>query len=203
MNTDNFFKEDLILENRRARLEPLQAHHYSKLLHIALEKELWLFTSNFVDNEPDFKRYFDNALAERKAGLSYPFAVYDKQTGQYAGSTRFGNISFMHKRVEIGWTWYHPNFQGTGLNKACKLLLINYGFDTLNLNRVELKTSLLNLKSQAAILKIGAVKEGIFRSHMIAESGIIRDTVYFSFIKEEWQNTKEKFLSEGTTNKNA
>ena len=203
MNTDNFFKEEIILENRRARLEPLQPQHYTKLLPIALEKELWLFTSNFVDNEADFKRYFNNALAERKAGLGYPFAVYDKQTGQYAGSTRFGSISFMHKRVEIGWTWYHPNFHGTGLNKACKLLLLNYGFDTLNLNRIELKTSLLNLKSQAAILKIGAVKEGIFRNHLITERGIVRDTVYFSFIKEEWQTTKEHFLSEGVHIKNS
>ena len=199
MNTDNFFKEEIILENKRVRLEPLQLQHYIKLLPIALEKELWIFTSNFVDSEADFRRYFDNALAERKAGLGYPFVVYDKQTGQYAGCTRFGSISFMHKRVEIGWTWYHPNFHGTGLNKACKLLLLNYGFDTLNLNRIELKTSLLNLKSQAAILKIGAVKEGIFRNHLITERGIVRDTVYFSFIKEEWQTTKEHFLSENST----
>ena len=199
MNTDNFFKEEIILENKRVKLEPLQLQHYIKLLPIALEKELWIFTSNFVDSEADFRRYFDNALAERKAGLGYPFAVYDKQTGQYAGCTRFGSISFMHKRVEIGWTWYHPNFHGTGLNKACKLLLLNYGFDTLNLNRIELKTSLLNLKSQAAILKIGAVKEGIFRNHLITERGIVRDTVYFSFIKEEWQTTKEHFLSENST----
>lgn len=199
MNTDNFFKEDILLENKRARLEPLQAHHYSKLLPIALEKELWLFTSNFVDNEADFKRYFDNAIAERKAGLGYTFAVYDKQTGQYAGSTRFGSISFAHKKVEIGWTWYHPNFHGTGLNKACKVLLLDYGFGVLNLNRIELKTSLLNLRSQAAILKIGAVKEGVFRNHLITERGMVRDTVYFSFIKEEWPATKEKLMNTNIT----
>lgn len=195
MIADSFFKEDVLLENKRARLEPLQPHHYAKLLPIALEKELWLFTSNFVDTEIDFKRYFDNALAERKAGLGYTFAVYDKQTGQYAGSTRFGNISFVHKKVEIGWTWYHPNFQGTGLNKACKILLLDYGFYVLDLNRIELKTSSLNLKSQAAILKIGAIKEGIFRNHLITERGIVRDTVYFSFIKEEWPITREKLMS--------
>lgn len=198
MKVDNFFKEPLLLENKRARLEPLQQHHYTKLLPIALEKELWLFTSNFVDSETDFKRYFDNALAERKAGLGYPFAVYDKQTGQYAGSTRLGNISFVHKKLEIGWTWYHPNFHGTGLNKACKVLLLNYGFDVLHFNRIEIKTSLLNLKSQAAILKLGALKEGIFRNHLITERGIVRDTVYFSFIKEEWPVKKEKLMSGNT-----
>ena len=161
MNPNNFFEDTLTLENTRARLEPLQPHHYLKLLPIALEKELWLFTSNFVDNEVDFKRYFDNALAERKAGLSYPFAVYDKISGQYAGSTRYGNISFLHKKLEI-------------------------------------KTSSLNLKSQAAILKMGAVKEGIFRNHLITERGIVRDTVYYSFIKEEWQATRNKLMKEGT-----
>ena len=197
MSTDNFFEDALTIENSRARLEPLQPYHYLKLLPIALEKELWLFTSNFVDNEVDFKRYFDNALTERKAGLSYPFAVYDKISGQYAGSTRYGNISFLHKKLEIGWTWYHPNFQGTGLNKACKVLLLDHGFDVLNLNRIEIKTSSLNLKSQAAILKIGAVKEGIFRNHLITERGILRDTIYYSFIKEEWQAIRNNLMNEG------
>ena len=197
MNADNFFKDALTLENTRARLEPLQPHHFLKLLPIALVKELWVFTSNFVDSEVDFKRYFDNALAERKAGLSYPFAVYDKISGQYAGSTRYGNISFLHKKLEIGWTWYHPNFQGTGLNKACKVLLLDHGFDVLNLNRIEIKTSSLNLKSQAAILKIGAVKEGIFRNHLITERGILRDTIYYSFIKEEWQAIRNNLMNEG------
>jgi RimJ/RimL family protein N-acetyltransferase len=193
MNTDHFFEEEHLLENSRARLEPLQVKHYALLLPIAMEKELWQFTSNIINNEADFKRYFNTAIAERKAGLAYPFAVYDKQTGQYAGSTRYGNISFVHKKAEIGWTWYHPNLQGTGLNKACKSLLLNFGFDTLQLNRIELKTSALNLKSQAAMLKTGAVKEGIFRNHIINENGTVRDSVYFSFIKEEWPATKERY----------
>jgi N-acetyltransferase len=191
MNTDHFFEEEHILENSRARLEPLQQKHFELLLPVALKKELWEFTSNYVGNEADFKRYFSNALAERQAGVSYPFAVYDKQSQQYGGCTRYGNIAFAHKRLEIGWTWYDPSLQRTGLNKACKSLLLNFGFDVLGLNRIELKTSLLNLKSQGAMLKIGAVKEGIFRNHMITESGTLRNTVYFSFIKEEWPATKE------------
>ena len=193
MNTDNFFAEEHILENSRARLEPLQEHHYALLLPVAMEKDLWQFTSNSISNEADFLRYFNNAIAERKAGISYPFAVYDKQTGQYAGSTRYGTISFAHKKLEIGWTWYHPTAQRTGLNKACKSLLLNFGFNVLQLNRIELKTSTLNLKSQGAMLKIGAVKEGIFRNHMITENGTVRDSVFFSFIKEEWPATKESY----------
>ena len=196
MNTEHFTAQEFILENERARLEPLAERHFSELLPIAMEREIWEFTSADVKTEADFRRYFNTALTERKIGNSYPFAIYDKQAGRYAGCTRYGNISIPNKRVEIGWTWYKPSLQRTGINKACKILLLNFGFDQLDLNRVELKTSLLNLKSQGAMLKIGAVKEGILRRHMIAENGSVRDTVYFSFIKEEWPAIKATIFKE-------
>jgi RimJ/RimL family protein N-acetyltransferase len=189
----DFFNTEHILENSRARLEPLQEKHYVQLLPIAMEKVLWQFTSNTIIDEADFRKYFDTALAERQAGTAYPFAVFDKLNNCYGGCTRYGNIAFAHKRMEIGWTWYAPNLQGSGINKACKSLLLNFGFDDLQLNRIELKTSQLNLKSQAAMLKIGAVKEGILRNHMITDNGIVRNTVYFSFIKEEWAQVKESY----------
>ncbi|MDN3655124.1 GNAT family protein [Ferruginibacter paludis] len=193
MNPADFFNTEHVLENNRARLEPLQEKHYGLLLPIAMEKVLWQFTSNTILNEADFRKYFDVALAERQSGTAYPFAVYDKLNNCYGGCTRYGNIAFAHKRMEIGWTWYAPNLQGSGINKACKSLLLNFGFDELQLNRIELKTSQLNLKSQAAMLKIGAVKEGILRNHMITDNGTVRNTVYFSFIKEEWPAVKNRY----------
>ena len=196
MTAENFFDQDHVLENERARLEPLTEKHFELLLPIALHTELWEFTGAKVRSEADFKRYFDTALAEKKAGSSYPFAIYDKQHDQYAGCTRYGNISFPNKRVEIGWTWYLPALQRTGINKASKFLLLSFGFETLGLNRIELKTSLLNLKSQGAMLKIGAVKEGVLRNHMINEDGLVRDTVYFSFITTEWPSIKETIFKE-------
>jgi len=196
MTAENFFARDHVLENERARLEPLTEKHFELLLPIALHTELWEFTGAKVRSEADFKRYFDTALAEKKAGSSYPFAIYDKQHDQYAGCTRYGNISFPNKRVEIGWTWYLPALQRTGINKASKFLLLSFGFETLGLNRIELKTSLLNLKSQGAMLKIGAVKEGVLRNHMINEDGLVRDTVYFSFITTEWPSIKETIFKE-------
>jgi N-acetyltransferase len=199
ITTDNFFEQDHLLENERARLEPLTEKHFEWLLPIAMHTELWEFTGAKVHSEADFKRYFDTALAEKKTGCSYPFAIYDKQHNQYAGCTRYGNISFPNKRVEIGWTWYHPELQRTGINKACKFLLLSFGFETLNLNRVELKTSILNLKSQGAMLKIGAVREGTLRQHMINEDGLVRDTVYFSFIKPDWPPVKETVFNEFIT----
>jgi N-acetyltransferase len=196
ITAENFFEKDHILENERARLEPLTENHFELLLPIALHTELWEFTGAKVRSEADFKRYFDTALAEKKSGNSYPFAIYDKQHNQYAGCTRYGNISFPNKRMEIGWTWYHPALQRTGINKASKSLLLSFGFETLGLNRIELKTSILNLKSQGAMLKIGAVKEGVLRSHMINEDGLVRDTVYFSFIAPEWPSIKETIFKE-------
>lgn len=196
MSYDDFFIHDVVLENERARLEPLQPKHYRKLLPIALKFEIWEFTSARVIDEDSFKKYFTQALDEKAQRLSYPFAIFDKQAKRYAGCTRYGNISFGHKRLEIGWTWYDPALQGTGINKSSKHLLLTYAFGVLNFNRVELKTSSINLKSQGAMLKLGAVKEGVLRRHMINENGSLRDSVYFSFIREEWEETCRKYFAE-------
>ena len=196
ITTDNFFEQEIILQNDRSKLEPLTEAHYQHLLPIALHTEIWEFTGAKVKNEADFRRYFDTALTEKKSGRSYPFAIFDKQQNQYAGCTRYANFSITDKRLEIGWTWYNPSLQRSGINKATKILLLSFGFEQLDLNRIELKTSLLNLKSQGAMLKIGAVKEGVLRRHFINEDGIVRDTVYFSFIKEEWPQIKSTIFKE-------
>ncbi len=196
MNACNFFDQEFILENDRVRLEPLTEKHFEVLLPVAMNKELWEFTGAKVSDEAGFLRYFNTTLTEKKTGHAYPFAIFDKQHDRYAGSTRFGNISFPNKRIEIGWTWYHPDLQRTGINKACKFLLLSFGFETLGLNRIELKTSSLNLKSQGAMLKIGAVKEGVLRRHMINEDGLVRDTMYFSFITQEWSGIKQTIFKE-------
>lgn len=196
INPADFFARQIILQNERSKLEPLTGAHFEQLLPIALHKELWEFTGAKVKNETDFKRYFDTALAEKASGRSYPFAIFDKKHNQYAGSTRYANISFADRRLEIGWTWYHPALQRTGINKATKILLLDFGFTELGLNRIELKTSHLNLKSQGAMLKIGAVKEGVMRRHSINEDGLVRDTIYFSYIKEDWPQIKEEIFKE-------
>lgn len=192
---DNFFSGDIVLENERARLEPLTEQHYAALWPIAQQQEIWQFSSAKVRNEEDFKRYFYQALSERKNGLSYPFAIFDKREARYAGSTRFGNISFEHKRLEIGWTWYHPELQRTGLNRACKFLLLSYGFEKMGLYRIELKTSTENQKSQLAITKIGATREGVLRKHMIIEDGSRRDSVLFSIIDDEWPAIRQSIFA--------
>ncbi len=193
---DNFFDQSIILEDETVRLELLQAAHFNQLLPVALNTELWKFTINKINIEEDFRNYFNTALEEKASKKSYPFAVFDKQQQQYAGSTRLLNIDFNNKRLEIGNTWIAPYLHGTGFNKHCKFLLLNFCFETLLLNRVELKTNLLNLRSQKAMLKIGALKEGVFRRHIVNDDGSIRDSVYFSFINDEWPEIKRTIFHE-------
>ncbi len=198
MDYTNFFEQEIILEDDLVRIEPLQEKHFELLLPVAMEEPLWLFTVAKINSKESFRKYFDAAMEEKQHKKSYPFAYYNKQTQQYVGSTRYGNIEFPHKKLEIGWTWIHPSLQGTGFNKHCKFLLLSYGFETLGLNRIELKTSHLNLKSQKAMLKIGATKEGVFRKNIINDDGTLRNTVYFSFINDEWPSVKNSIFPEFT-----
>ena len=187
----NFFIQNIKLEDSHARLEPLEEKHYGQLQDIALsDPAIWAFTLANITDEKSFRNYFDTALREKENGQSYPFAMFDKKENRYAGCTRYANISFKDKRLEIGWTWIDPILQGSGLNRHNKFLMLQYGFETLALNRIELKTAGTNLKSQRAMEKIGAQREGVLRKHSINDKGVVRDTVYYSFIKEEWPEIK-------------
>jgi RimJ/RimL family protein N-acetyltransferase len=192
----DFFTSETILENARVRLEPLQEKHFEALWLAASNEELWKFTSIIIKTKEDFRKYFDTAIIDRQNKISYPFAVFDKQHNIYGGCSRFGNINFDHKRVEIGWTWYQPDLQRTGLNRNCKFLLLSWGFETLNLNRIELKTSHTNLRSQKAMEQIGAIKEGVHRNHMINPDGSLRDSVFYSFIKQDWPKIKASIFKD-------
>ena len=191
MSPLEFFNQHLVLENERARLTPLMEADLDDLRKIAFDGRIWKLGLSNLENDVDLRVYINEAIRERENGISYPFKVFDKVSGEVAGSTRFGNVSLIHKRAEIGWTWLHPRFHSSGLNKSCKFLLLRYAFETLQLNRIELKTDVLNLQSRKAILKIGAKEEGVFRKHLITSTGRVRDSVYFSIIDEEWASLKE------------
>ena len=197
ITTDIFFEKEIILEDDRARLEPLTARHFEPLMAIALSNsDIWKFTLANITDENSFTHYFNTALNERKNKASYPFAMFDKKENRYVGCTRYANISFRDKRLEIGWTWIDPLLQGSGINKHNKYLMLRFAFETLNLNRVELKTAGTNLKSQRAMEKIGAVREGVLRKHSINDLGTIRDTVYYSFINDDWPQIKKDIFKE-------
>jgi N-acetyltransferase len=180
------------LEGMHVRLEPLAKAHLKGLAEIGLDEELWRWIPTAVRTTEEMAAYIATALKEQEQGVSLPFAIVEKALGRAIGSTRYGNIDRTHHRVEIGWTWVAREWQRTAMNTETKYLLLRHAFETLGCMRVELKTDSLNERSRAAILRIGAREEGIFRNHMITASGRIRHTVYFSIIDSEWPAVKAR-----------
>ena len=176
----------VVLEGEVVRLEPLRLEHHAALSDVGLDPSLWALTTIRVQTPADMRAYIEDALAEQQAGVSLPFATVERTTGRVLGSTRFGNITPAHRRVEIGWTWIAPAWQRTAVNTEAKLLMLRHAFDTLGCRRVELKTSALNVRSRNAMLRIGATEEGTLRQHMINSDGSNRDSVYFSILDGEW-----------------
>lgn len=183
------------LESQHVRLEPLAMAHLTGLAEVGLDEELWRWIPTQVRTAEEMADYIETALNEQDRRVSLPFALVEKATGRAIGSTRYGNIERTHHRVEIGWTWVARDWQRTAINTEAKYLLLRHAFETLGCMRVELKTDSLNERSRAAILRIGAREEGIFRNHMITASGRIRHTIYFSIIDSEWPKVKARLES--------
>jgi RimJ/RimL family protein N-acetyltransferase len=184
--------EPVTLEGRHVRLEPLSLDHHADLCAVGLDEELWRWIPTQVRTASDMRAYIELALRTQAEGSALPFATIDRASGGAIGSTRYGNIDRLHRRVEIGWTWIGRPWQRTAVNTEAKYLMLRHAFETLGANRVELKTDSLNERSRRAILRLGAVEEGVFRKHMVTESGRVRHTVYFSIIDEEWPAVKAR-----------
>lgn len=174
------------LEGERVRLEPLGMEHADALFAAANHPELWRITMSKIASRADAENYIRDALVAQDAGAALAFATLLRADNRVIGSTRFGNYDAANRRVEIGWTWLTPALQRTGANVEAKLLMLEHAFDVLRLNRVEFKTDVVNERSRAALRGIGATEEGVLRRHMVLWNGRIRDTVYFSIIREEW-----------------
>ena len=182
----------ITLEGTCVRLEPLALGHHAALWEVALDPELWRWTTATVETPEDLRRYVEAALREQELGRALPFATLERRSGRVVGSTRFGSIEPAHRKVEIGWTWIGRAWQRTALNTEAKYLMMRHAFETWGCMRVELKTSSTNLKSQAAMRRLGLVQEGLFRKWMFNENGTPRDTMFFSCIEEEWPAMKAR-----------
>jgi RimJ/RimL family protein N-acetyltransferase len=180
------------LEGSVVRLEPLTPAHHRDLCGVGLEPELWRWTSEAVESPEQMMRYIETALKCRDEGSALPFATCLKSSGRVVGSTRFANIDRPNRRVEIGWTWVGSPWQRTAVNTEAKHLMLRHAFEAWGCLRVEFKTDSLNQRSRAAILRIGASEEGVFRNHMITASGRIRHSVYYSIIESEWPSVKNR-----------
>lgn len=180
------------LEGKHVRLEPLTMDHLAALWEIAKDHELWRWTAADIRSPEDLRGYMESALRDHAEGRALPFATMARGTSSPVGSTRFGNIDRLNRRVEIGWTWVGRAFQRTAVNSEAKLLMLTHAFETLGCMRVELKTDALNQQSRAAIARLGAKEEGTLRKHIVTQLGRVRDTVYYSILDEEWPGVKAR-----------
>lgn len=181
------------LSGRYVRLEPMTEAHISALAEIGVGQPFWDFMLyGKMETEADMANWVRDILSRAGKGTDLPFVVVHLASGRVAGATRYLNIMPKDRGLEIGGTWYGVEFQRTAVNTECKYLLLKHAFETLGCIRVQLKTDLRNERSQKAIERIGAVKEGILRNHMILPDGRIRHSVFYSIIDTEWPEVKER-----------
>ncbi len=178
------------LSNSKVILRPLKLEDEPFLRPIADEKDLWTYGLSDLSQPGKLKRYIEKALQEREKETCAVWTIVDKETRTVAGCTRLGEISWDDERGQIGWTWIGKNFQGTGLNKAAKFEILKFGFEVLRLNRIELKADERNIRSRKAISAIGATEEGTLRQHMKTHDGFLRNTVFYSILRSEWERIK-------------
>lgn len=185
----------LVLEGNIVKLVPLEEHHLEELYKASSDKELWRLVPTDCSDRDTFYANYRNALAARDRGGQYPFVILDKETNAIIGSTRFFEMYEADKKLEIGWTWITQGYWGTVVNLECKLLLLTYCFETLKVNRVQLKTKDDNIRSRNAIEKIGGVFEGVLRKDKIQNDGTTRNAAYYSILDNEWKIAKNKIES--------
>ena len=178
------------LQGQRILLRPLEYSDAAALLHAAADGELWNLTVTVVPSASTVDSYLKKALDGREAGTVMPFVIVLKDTGEVIGSTRFWKIDPLNRKLEIGHTWLALSTQKSGINTEAKLLLLTYAFEVLDCVRVQFTTDELNEKSRAAILRLGAVQEGIVRHERIMPDGRKRNSVRFSIIDSEWPQVK-------------
>lgn len=188
--------ENYLLEDERVLLRPLQQEDKKYLFPFSLnEPELWNYSLVTAAGEKGLENYIQMALDARDSGKEYPFIVFDKKTNEYAGCTRFYDINLPFKTLQLGYTWYGKKFQGSGLNKHAKFLLLSFAFEEMGMERVEFRADNNNAKSIAAMKSIGCTVEGVLRNHQPSrQEGIRRDSIVLSILKAEWFDEVKKNL---------
>jgi len=183
------------LESERALLRPLTLDDEEALQQVADDDSLWIYGLQDLSKPGELNKYIRHAIADRENSTSAVWVIIDKKTNKVAGCTRLAEISWKDERGQIGWTWIGRDFQGSGLNKEMKFLILSYGFEVLGLNRIEFKADERNHQSRQALLGIGATREGVLRQHMKIHNGYIRNTVFYSILKSEWETIKEQYFT--------
>lgn len=186
----NHFHSPPTLENDKIKLIPLEVHHSAALLE-ANNPEIWAFMFNEITTHEQMDQWVTAAIQLRDQQTALPFAVVLKEQNRIIGSTRVFEINLSQKSCELGSTWYSKDHQRSFVNSNCKYLILRYCFESLGMLRVQLKTDERNHRSQKAIERLGAVKEGVLRKERILSDGYVRNAILYSIIDEEWPSVKE------------
>ena len=190
------FREEIILENERVLLRPLQVSDGSLLGHYVNEEpDLWQYSLAAITNTKDLEKYIQAAIEARENKTSYAFIVFDKLLNTYVGCTRFYDIQLNFQTTQIGYTWYSKKCWGTKLNENCKFLLLQLAFDQIGFERVEFRADNNNKRSIAAMQKIGCTVEGVLRNHLPMPNGKRRDSIVLSILKEDWNASLKQALA--------
>jgi len=183
------FEQEIFLENERVLLRPLLESDIQHLLPFAIqEPEIWTYSLVNAGSENGMVEYISQAILGRVQKKEYPFIIFDKNTKSYAGSTRFYDMRLESGCLQLGFTWYGKKYQGSGLNKHCKFLMLDLAFNSLNITRVELRADADNKRSIQAMKSLGCTVEGILRSNGLRPDGTRRDSIVLSILKSEWEN---------------
>ncbi len=184
------------LENSHVLLRPVRPDDRASLHAIAMEPEIWRYFVVRVETDADFDAFFDAGIADQEAGRRVVYHITDKRTARTAGSMSFGNIAEKDGRLEIGWSWLGREFQGAGINRWAKFLMLQHAFEQMAAERVEFKTDRLNIQARHALCNIGARQEGTLRSFNPMPDGRRRDAVYYSVLRAEWPHVREQLLAQ-------
>ena len=183
------------LRNKVVRLRRISMDDKGGYARIALNPEIWEYFVSRIANESDLNAFMEQAINDSLVGTRIVFSIIEQSSGRIAGSTAFGNLAPRERRLEIGWSWVGLEYRGTGVNRATKHLLLDYAFGELACERVEFKTDVLNVRARRALQGIGATEEGTLRSFNYMPGGRRRDAVYYSILKSEWPDVRDRYFS--------
>ena len=180
----------ITLKGQFAHLEPLSLEHHDALIAAVSDGKLWKLWYTAIPKPENMRAEIERRLQLQQQGSMLPFVVRRVDTGALCGMTTYMNADPVHRRVEIGSTWYAASAQRTSINTECKLMLLQHAFDDMRCIAVEFRTHWMNQQSRAAIARLGAKQDGVLRNHQRMADGSLRDTVVFSIIESEWSTVR-------------
>ncbi len=181
----------ITLTGKLIRLEPMSEAHVPALAQVGLDPRIWQYMIyGQKKTEEDLRLWVSEILRRQALGADLPFTVIHQASGRAIGTTRYMEIHPQHRNLEIGGTWYGIDYQGSGVNTEAKYLLLRHAFEIWDCIRVQVKTDLRNIRSQRAIERLGAVREGVLRDHVLLEDGYVRSSVMYSILAAEWPAVK-------------